>query len=106
MALTDEQIAEIRERAVKLAQPNVDLIREKLPEATLTLSGDRIGLRTLFQGREIGVTYFDVGKLADSDHVRRVVMGFEGKLNSLQGEFVMREAIKESILDLVVQPTT
>ena len=77
-----------------------------MPEATLTLSGDRLGLRTLFQGREIGVTYFDVSKLMDRDHIRKVVMGFEGRLNSLQAEVVARDAIKEAILDLVVQPAT
>ena len=99
--LSDEQKAALEERAVEKAQGSFSLIKEKLPEASLIVSGDRLGLKTNFMGREVGVTHFDLTKLIDEDYVRRVVMSWEGKVNGLEAEFVTREAIKKAILELV-----
>lgn len=98
--LTNEQREAIREKATDKARPQLDLIREKLPEATLALSGDRLGLRTVFQGREVGVTYFDLTKLMESDYIRGVVVSWEGKVNAIEAEHVAREAIKELLVEL------
>lgn len=98
--LTDEQKAAIRERAADAAKGNLSLIREKLPEVTLALSGDRLSLRTSFQGKEVGVHYFDLTKLLEKDYVQKVVVGFEGRVNAVEADFVAREAIKEVLLEM------
>lgn len=98
--LTAKQRKQIREKAKERAKPQLDLIREKLPEAALSLSGDRLALRTSVQGQEVGVTYFDVNRLLETDYVRGVVVNFEGKVNAIEADIESREAIKELLVDL------
>lgn len=99
--LTVEQQKAVRERATERAKRSLSLIREKLPEASIVPSGERIGLRTNFAGKELGVTYFAPEKLLEEDYVRTVVTSWEGKVNERHAQIVAREAILEAILELL-----